>query len=122
MIERNAIDGSCGYGLQRQIEGLGHRCEVVAPSLIPTRPGDRVKTDRRDALCLAKLHRAGELTPVRIPTEAEERIRDVVRCRETFQREILKSRHYILEFLPGAGSSIATAPIGAPPTCGGSST
>ena len=54
--------GPCGYGLQRQLEGLGHACVVVAPSLIPSKPGDRVKTDRRDALSLAKLHRAGELT------------------------------------------------------------
>ena len=51
--------GPCGYGLQRQLEGLGHACVVVAPSLIPSKPGDRVKTDRRDALSLAKLHRAG---------------------------------------------------------------
>ena len=57
--------GPCGYGLQRQLEGLGHAsCMVVAPSLIPSKPGDRVKTDRRDALSLAKLHRAGELTAV----------------------------------------------------------
>ena len=54
--------GPCGYGLQRQLEGLGHACLVVAPSLIPSKPGDRVKTDRRDAMALAKLHRAGELT------------------------------------------------------------
>jgi transposase len=70
MIERKAIDGPCGYGLQRQIEGIGHPCEVVAPSLIPTRPSDRVKTDRRDALSLAKLHRASELTPVWVPNAA----------------------------------------------------
>jgi hypothetical protein len=55
--------GPTGYGLQRQIAALGHDCAVVAPSLIPKRPGERVKTNRRDALALAKLHRAGELTP-----------------------------------------------------------
>ena len=55
--------GPTGYGLQRQIVALGHDCAVVAPSLIPKRPGERVKTNRRDALTLAKLHRAGELTP-----------------------------------------------------------
>lgn len=72
-------------------------------SLIPKRPGAQRKHDKRDASDLARLHRAGELTAVRIPTEAEERVRDVVRCRETFQREILKSRHYILKFLARRG-------------------
>ena len=56
--------GPCGYGIQRQLAGLGHECVVVAPSLIPRKPGERVKTDRRDAGKLATLHRAGELTPV----------------------------------------------------------
>jgi transposase len=76
---------------------------VIAPSLIPQRPGVQRKHDKRDAADLARLYRAGELTPVRIPSEAEERVRDVVRCRETFQREILKSRHYILKFLARRG-------------------
>jgi transposase len=62
--------GPTGYGLQRQIGALGHDCAVVAPSLIPKRPGERVKTNRRDALALAKLHRAGELTPVWVPDPA----------------------------------------------------
>ena len=56
--------GPCGYGLHRQVTALGHDCTVVAPSLVPRRPGDRVKTNRRDAVTLARLHRAGELTPV----------------------------------------------------------
>ena len=56
--------GPCGYGLHRQITALGHDCTVVAPSLVPVRAGERVKTDRRDAVTLARLHRAGELTPV----------------------------------------------------------
>ena len=55
--------GPCGYGIQRQLTAAGHECVVVAPSLIPRKPGDRIKTDRRDAINLAKLHRAGELTP-----------------------------------------------------------
>jgi transposase len=76
---------------------------VIAPSLIPKRPGVQRKHDRYDAAELARLYRAGELTPIRIPSEAEERVRDVVRCRETFQREILKSRHYILKFLARRG-------------------
>ena len=92
-----------GYVLQRAIERWGHHCEVIAPALIPTRPGHRRKQDRFDAIELATQHRAGLLVPVRIPSEAEERVRDLVRCRETFQREILKSRHYILKFLRRRG-------------------
>jgi len=68
--------GPCGYGLQRLLAGCGHDCIVVAPSLIPTKTGDRVKTDRRDARMLAKLHRAGELTPIWIPDAAHEAMRD----------------------------------------------
>lgn len=56
--------GPCGYGIQRQLTAAGHECVVVAPSLIPSKPGERIKIDRRDAINLAKLHRAGELTPV----------------------------------------------------------
>src|SRR5271165_1744718 len=59
--------GPCGYGLHRLLTGSGHECVVVAPSLIPIKAGDRVKTDRRDATMLAKLHRAGELTAIWIP-------------------------------------------------------
>lgn len=92
-----------GYVLHRAIEGWGHTCEIIAPSLIPTRPGHRRKHDRFDAVELARQHRAGMLVPVRVPSEAEERVRDLVRCRETFQREILKSRHYILKFLRRRG-------------------
>jgi transposase len=92
-----------GYVLQRALREWGYRCDVIAPSLIPKRPGVQRKHDKRDAIDLARLYRAGELTPVRIPTEAEERVRDLVRCRETFQRELLKSRHYILKFLARRG-------------------
>jgi transposase len=92
-----------GYVLHRALREWGYACDVIAPSLIPKRPGVQRKHDRRDASELARLYRAGELTPVRIPSEAEERVRDVVRCRETFQREILKSRHYILKFLARRG-------------------
>ncbi len=67
--------GPCGYGVYRLLTALGHDCVVVAPSLIPRRPGDRVKTDRRDALGLAKLDRAGELTPVWVPDTAHEAMR-----------------------------------------------
>jgi transposase len=64
--------GPCGYGLHRQLVEMGHECIVVAPSLIPVKAGDRVKTDRRDAVMLAKLHRAGELTAVWVPDSAHE--------------------------------------------------
>src|SRR5258708_2559174 len=73
--------GPCGYGIQRQLSAAGHDCVVVAPSLIPKRPGDRVKTDRRDAANLAKLHRAGEVTSVWVPDAGHEAIRDLVRAR-----------------------------------------
>ena len=92
-----------GYVLHRALRDWGYACDVIAPSLIPKRSGVQRKHDKRDAADLARLHRAGELVPVRIPSEAEERVRDVVRCRETFQREILKSRHYILKFLAKRG-------------------
>jgi transposase len=92
-----------GYVVQRAMTRWGFACEVIAPSLIPTKPGGQRKNDKRDATQLARLYRAGELTVVRVPTEAEERVRDVVRCRETFQREILKSRHYLLKFLARRG-------------------
>lgn len=92
-----------GYVVQRAMSSWGYACDVIAPSLIPTKPGAQRKNDKRDAIQLARLYRAGELTTVRVPTEAEERVRDVVRCRETFRREILKSRHYILKFLARRG-------------------
>ena len=91
--------GPCGYGLQRQLEGLGHACMVVAPSLIPSKPGDRVKTDRRDALSLAKLHRAGELTAVWVPDAAHEAMRDLIRARATAVRVLGKARQHLQGFL-----------------------
>jgi transposase len=111
-LDRVARDGEvracyeasgAGYVLHRAMREWGYVCEVIAPSLIPKRPGVQRKHDKRDATDLARFYRAGELTVVRIPSEAEERVRDVVRCRETFQREILKSRHYILKFLARRG-------------------
>ena len=73
--------GPCGYGIQRHLSARGHECVVVAPSLIPKRAGDRVKTDRRDAASLAQLHRAGELTAVWVPDAGHEAMRDLVRAR-----------------------------------------
>ena len=92
-----------GYVLQRAVTAWGISCEVIAPSLIPKRPGVQRKHDQYDAAQLARLYRAGELTAVRIPSEAEERVRDLVRCRETFQRELRKSRHDVLTFLARRG-------------------
>jgi transposase len=92
-----------GYVIQRAMREWGYECDVIAPSLIPRRSGVQRKYDKRDASELARLYRAGELTPVRIPSEAEERVRDIVRLRETFQRELMKSRHYVLKFLARRG-------------------
>jgi transposase len=81
--------GPTGYGLHRLIGKLGHDCIVAAPSLIPKKPGDRVKTNRRDAVGLAKLLRAGELTAVWVPDERHEAMRDLSRAREAFGRASL---------------------------------
>lgn len=91
--------GPCGYGLHRQLVEMGHDCIVVAPSLIPIKAGDRVKTDRRDAVMLAKLHRAGELTAVWVPDEAHEAMRDLVRARATALRVAGKARQHLQGFL-----------------------
>ena len=91
--------GPTGYDLYRQIIALGHDCAVVAPSLIPQRPGDRVKTNRRDALSLAKLHRAGELTPVWVPDVGHEAIRELVRAREGAMEALRRARQQLLSFL-----------------------
>jgi len=91
--------GPCGYGIQRQLTALKHDCMVVAPSLIPRRPGERIKTDRRDAINVAKLHRAGELTPVWVPDEAHEAIRDLVRARLAAVRTLRQARQQLSGFL-----------------------
>lgn len=91
--------GSCGYEVVRQLTAMGITCDVVAPGLIPVRVGDRVKTDRRDAEKLARLFRAGELTSIRVPTEAEEALRDLIRCREDVREEVLRQRDHVLKFL-----------------------
>jgi len=87
--------GPTGYGLHRQILSLGHKCSVVAPSLIPSKPGDRIKTNRRDAEQLARLLRAGELTAVWVPDEAHEAMRDLVRTRETAVVDLRRKRQAI---------------------------
>jgi transposase len=91
--------GPCGYRIQRQLTAAGHGCVVVAPSLIPRKPGDRIKTDRRDATNLAKLHRAGELTPVWVPDPAHEAVRDLLRARLAAVRGLRQARQQLSGFL-----------------------
>src|SRR5437764_13564068 len=79
--------GPTGYVLYWQLTQLGVGCEVIAPSLVPVKAGDRVKTDRRDAEKLARCHRAGELTAVRVPDAAHEALRDLVRAREAAKKD-----------------------------------
>src|SRR4051812_34979516 len=91
--------GPTGYGRQRQIAALGHECAVIAPSLIPKRPGERVKTNRRDALTLARLHRAGELTAIWVPDPGHEAVRELVRAREAAMADLREKRQHLQSFL-----------------------
>jgi transposase len=91
--------GPCGYGIYRQLTAMEHQCAVVAPSLVPRKPGERIKTDRRDAIKLAKLHRAGELTPVWVPDAAHEAMRDLVRARLAAVRNVREARQQLSGFL-----------------------
>jgi transposase len=91
--------GPTGYVLYWQLTALGAKCEVVAPSLVPSKPGDRVKTDRRDAGKLARSYRAGDLTAVWVPDAAHEALRDLVRAREAAKGDLLRARHRLSKFL-----------------------
>lgn len=91
--------GPTGYVLYWQLTQLGVACEVIAPSLVPVKAGDRVKTDRRDAEKLARCYRAGELTAVWVPDAAHEALRDLVRAREAAKKDQLKARHRLGKFL-----------------------
>jgi len=91
--------GPCGYGLYRQLLASGHACEVVAPSLIPRKAGERVKTDRRDALGLARLSRSGELAAVWVPGQEQEAIRDLTRAREDMKTMETRARQQLGAFL-----------------------
>jgi transposase len=91
--------GPCGYGLYRQLTQLGHGCMVVAPSRIPRQPGERVKTDRRDAQKLAVLHRSGDLTRVWVPDEVHEAMRDLARARMDAMMQLMRARQQLLAFL-----------------------
>lgn len=91
--------GPCGYGLYRQLMASGYACEVVAPSLIPRKAGERVKTDRRDALSLARQARSGELTAVWVPDAEQEAMRDLTRAREDMKAIETKARQRLGAFL-----------------------
>jgi transposase len=91
--------GPCGYALQRQLTGGRISCIVIAPALMPRRPGDRVKTDKRDARKLAELLRAGLLTEVRPPTPAEEAVRDLCRARDDAREDVQRARHRLGKLL-----------------------
>jgi len=91
--------GPCGFGLYRHLTRKGHSCAVIAPSMVPKRPGDRIKTDRRDAMRLAQQHRAGDLTVVHVPDVADEAIRDLSRGREDAMLELKAARQRLKSFL-----------------------
>jgi transposase len=101
--------GPTGFVLYWQLTQLGVKCDVIAPSLVPKKPGDRVKTDRRDALKLARSHRSGDLTAVWVPDEGSEALRDLVRQREAAKHDQLRARHRLTKFLLRTGRR---APLG----------
>ena len=101
--------GPTGYVVYWQLTALGVKCEVVAPTLVPVKAGDRVKTDRRDALKLARSYRAGDLTPVWVPDAAHEALRDLVRAREAAKKDQLRARHRLGKFLLRHGRRPPTA-------------
>jgi len=91
--------GVCGFSLKRRIEALDCQCTVIAPSLVPRKPGEKIKTDRRDAKKLVELFRAGMLTEVHAPNPAQEAARDLTRCRQTAQQNLKRIRHQVLKLL-----------------------
>lgn len=101
--------GPHGYGLYWQLTRLGVHCDVIAPTLVPTRSGDRVKTNRRDAEKLARSYRSGDLTPVWVPDDAHEALRDLVRARESAKKDQLRARHRLSKFLLRRGLRAAAS-------------
>jgi transposase len=91
--------GACGYEVYRQLAAMHVTCVVIAPSLVPRKPGDRIKTDRRDAVKLVRMYRAGELTPVWVPTPEQEAVRDVLRARDDARKDRTAARHRLSKFL-----------------------
>jgi transposase len=100
--------GPTGYGLYRQIRAMGHDCQVVAPSMVPVRPGGHIKTDRRDATTLAALFRAGELTAIWVPDAAHEAMRDLSRGRQAAMEGLRRARQQLLSFLLRHGRAYPT--------------
>jgi transposase len=92
--------GGCGYGIYRQLTELGHKCTVAATSLIPRKPGERIKTDRRDWQKLAILHRSGDLTAVWVPDATHEALRDLVRARVDASMHLMRARQQLLVTVP----------------------
>jgi transposase len=95
--------GVCGFILKRQVEKLGCKCSVIAPSLVPTKPGDRIKTDRRDARKLLGQFVAGQLTEVYPPDQQQEAARELTRCRQAAQENLKRIRHQLVKFLTRHG-------------------
>ena len=91
--------GPCGFGIHRHLTKRGEDCVVVSPSMIPKRSGDRVKTDRRDSLMLARLHRAGELRAIYVPDDTDEAMRDLVRAREDAVGVGTQAKYWLKAFL-----------------------
>ncbi len=91
--------GPCGYGIYRLLAKLGFLCAVVSPSMIPRKSGDRIKTDRRDAMMLARLWRAGELTAISTPDEEQEAVRDLIRTRKQAKDALKVAKQQLLSFL-----------------------
>lgn len=96
--------GPCGYALQRDLRAASIDCVVIAPSLVPVKPGERIKTNRRDAKKLAQQFRAGTLTEVHPPTPEEEGVRDLCRCREDIREDLMRARHRLAKMLLRRGT------------------
>lgn len=91
--------GPCGFALKRILDKYGFYCEIVAPSLVPVKAGDKIKTDKRDAKKLAKLFRAGELTFITVPDEIKESVRDLIRCRDDMMTDLKRTKQRLNHFL-----------------------
>jgi transposase len=91
--------GPCGYELHRQLSSMGVACQVIAPALIPVAPGDRIKTDKRDARRMVRQFRAGELVAIRVPTPAEEAVRDLCRARGDAMEDVTRAKNRLGHFL-----------------------
>jgi transposase len=109
--------GPCGFGIARRLQQLGVECMVIAPSMTPTRSGDRIKTDRRDARKLARLLRAGELTAIYIPEPTDEALRDLCRARTDAVEDRRRARHQLKALLLRHGIVTRVRRRGPRPTC-----